>query len=767
VFELLFKYRPIIFREGDFTFLTPWPVGVMLGAGVVLAAVAVLTYRGAGKRASTTDRSVLVGLRIAALAVLLFSLLQPTLVLDSVVDQRNFVGVLFDDSRSMTLPGETEGTRADFLRETFGEEGSPLVDALSERFSLRYFRFDGDLSRVQSVNELAFDGTRTNLSGALDRARESLSSVPLSGLVVFSDGATNSGAALAEALVPLQAASIPVYTVGLGAETLEPDIQIDRVELPRAVLRGSDIVVDIPVTQRGFARQTATLIVEDGPRRLTEVPVEFTDDGETVLARARFTLEEAGARTVRFRIPVQDGEAVVRNNARELLLEVREDREKILYFEGEPRWEVKFLRRAVWDDENIQTVVLQRTASSKYSRYDVDDGEELLGGFPRSREELFRYRAVILGSVEASLFTPDQLDMLADFVSVRGGGLLVLGGRSALAEGGYAGTALEDVLPIVLEEAAPDPRAAFTQVYVQPTPAGRAHPVSNIGEAILPPEAEVRDDLDADDPWATLPYLSTMNRVVETKPGATTLLSGKTPDGEERVVLASHRYGRGKAIAFPVQDSWTWQMHATVGVEDQRHERFWQQLLRWLVEDVTEPVRTTPERERVEEGETVPLVAEVLDSAYIEVNAAEVIATVTAPSGIETEEVLSWTIEEDGIYRGAVTLREPGVHTIEVSASQGEAELGASSAFVQVGPSDDEYFDASRRTASLQRVAEATGGRFYTPDTLDELPEDLQYTGGGVTLREERDLWDMPIILLLLLTLIGAEWGYRRIRGFI
>jgi uncharacterized membrane protein len=767
VFEFLFKYRPVLFQEGEFTFLTPWPAGLVLGVGVVLAAAAVVTYRGTGRKASTADRSVLAALRIGALVVLLFALLQPTLVLDSVVEQRNFVGVLLDDSRSMTLPADGDGIRADFIRSTFGAESSDLVDELSERFSLRYFRFGSDVSRIESADLLGFDGTRTDLTSALDRAREGLSSVPVSGLVVVSDGASNAGAAVEEALVPLQAASVPVYAVGLGPETLEPDIQVDRVELPRTVLRGSDVVVDVPITQRGFAGQTVTLIVEDGPRRLAEIPVEFEGDGETVLARARFTLDETGPRGVRFRVPVAEGEAVDRNNARELLLEVREDREKILYFEGEPRDELKFLRRAVWDDENLQVVVLQRTAEGKYVRLDVDDGTELPTGFPRSREELFRYRAVVLGTVEASYFTRDQLDMLADFVSIRGGGLLLLGGRSSFSEGGYRETALEDVMPIVLEAAAPDPRAAFTQIRVQPTPAGRAHPVSNIGEAILPPEAVVREDLDIEDPWSTLPPLSTMNRIVETKPGATTLLSGTTPDGEERVVLASHRYGRGKAIAFTPQDSWTWQMHVTVGVEDQRHERFWQQLLRWLVEDVAQPVRVTPERERVEPGETVPLMAEILDSAYLEVNAAAVVATVTSPSGLVSERPLAWTIEEDGIYRGSVDLDESGMYTIEVRAAQGEDELGVASAFVQVGPSDEEYFDASRRTASLRRLAEVTGGRFYTPETVDELPEDLRFTGAGITLREERDLWDMPIILFMLLGLIGAEWGYRRIRGLI
>ena len=335
-----------------------------------------------------------------------------------------------------------------------------------------------------------------------------------------------------------------------------------------------------------------------------------------------------------------------------------------------------------------------------------------------------------------------------------------------MAEGGWAGTALEDVLPVYLEEEA-DPRTALTEIYVTPTPAGRAHPVSNIGEAVLVPEAVVDERIDMSDPWATLPALTTVNRIVRAKPGATTLLSGTTPAGEDRIVLASHRYGRGKAIALAVQDPWRWQMHATLAVEDQRHERFWSQLIRWLVEDVTDPISATPERERIEAGETVPLVAEVLDSAYLAVNAAEVVASVVSPTGDVRVESLAWTIDEDGIYRGAVDLDEVGVHTVEVIATRGEEELGRTATFVQVGPSDEEYFDASRRTASLRRLAESTGGRFYTPETVDELAEDLRFTGAGVTIREERDLWDMPIILVLLLGLVGAEWGFRRMRGMI
>jgi len=121
----------------------------------------------------------------------------------------------------------------------------------------------------------------------------------------------------------------------------------------------------------------------------------------------RFTASEAGARLFRFRVPPQAGEQVAQNNARDALIEVQDRREKVLYFEGEPRPEAKFVRHAVEDDKNLQIVILQRTAENKYLRLDVASPDELLGGFPKTREELFAYRGIILGSVEAATFTPE------------------------------------------------------------------------------------------------------------------------------------------------------------------------------------------------------------------------------------------------------------------------------------------------------------------------------------------------------------------------
>jgi uncharacterized membrane protein len=757
IFTFLFKYRPLLFQEGDFAFAAPWPVlAVLLVAGAA-AAAAVATYAPPRGKAGPVDRTVMAVLRVAALGVLLFALFQPTLVLTSTVPQRNFVGILVDDSRSMTLTGEDGRPRSSFVDDHFGPDGSDLLDQLEERFAVRYYRFSATSGRVDAPGELTYDGTRTDLNGALDHARQDLSSVPLSGLIVLSDGADNAGGALAEALVPLQAASVPVYTVGLGEEALTPDIQVGRVAAPRTVLQGTSLLVDVIVSQRGFGGTTVPLVIDDDQHILAEETVVLAGADEPTVTRVRFTLDRPGTRLIRFRIPDQEGERVVRNNQRSIQVEVRESREKILYFEGEPRWELKFVRRAVAEDDNVQVVILQRTAENKYLRLDVDDGEELAAGFPRTREELFRYRGLIIGSVEASFFTHDQLAMIADFASQRGGGVLFLGGRNAFAEGGYEGTPVAEAMPVVLEEPAHDVRQAFTEVKVRPTVAGLGH----VAAQIRP------DGQSSGTAWDSLPALSTLNRIQRVKPGATTLLVGDASHGEQ-VVLAFQRYGRGKVLAMPVQDVWTWQMHQDIPLEDQTHETFWQQLLRWLVDGVPEPVDGRLALEQAEAGESVRVVAEVSDSSYLAVNAARVTATVTAPDGGTEVVPLEWTLERDGEYAGAFTPGMDGSYEIAIDALRGEEEvLGTDDLHLSVGPSDEEYFDAGLRRPVLERLANETGGRFYTPGTVGDLPEDLRFTGGGVTLTEERDLWDMPFLFLMLVALVGGEWFYRRTRGLV
>ena len=761
LFEFLFKYRPVVFEQGTFSLQAPVPVALLVLAAAAIIAAALFTYGRVRGRASRRDRIVLGGLRALALALVAFALLRPTLAVSEAVPQRNVLGILIDDSRSMRIADDGGKSRAAAVKQLFAKD-SALARGLSEQFVLRYFRATRTAGRITGVEELRYDAGRTHLAAALDGARQELSAVPLAGLVLVSDGADNAehspgGTDLEETLLGLKARGVPVYTVGLGRESWDRDIQVSRVEAPRLALEGATVVVTAIVSQRGFAGERVPLIVEDGGRIISRQDVVLPPDGEPAPVRVRVPASEAGPRALRFYIPAQSAEMVAENNAQNALVIVRDAREKILYVEGETRFEAKFLRRAIEGDAQLQVVLLQRTAENKYLRLDVDDSLELAGGFPRTREELFAYRGLILGSIEASAFTLDQLRMIADFVAERGGGLMMLGGRRSFAEGGYGGTALGEVLPVELDAG----RAGATDEYfvalrASPTPAGLGHAVTQLAAE---PEASA-------DVWRTLPVLSTVNAVRRVKPGATLLLSGEdTTSGTRHVLLATQRYGRGLAVAMPVQDSWMWQMHADMDVEDLTHETFWRQMLRWLISDVPGHVVASAGADLAEPGDPIPLRADVRGSTYLEVNDARVEARVMAPNGDTAIVPLEWIVERDGEYEGTFTPQDSGVYEVAVRADTAGGALETATTYVRVGELPTEYYDAEMRAPLLRRVAEETGGRFYTPQTVDALPRDVVYTSSGTVVTREKELWDMPVLFFLLAALLAGEWAYRRARG--
>jgi len=754
VFRFFFKYPLLMFQQGDFSWGLSRPVLLVVAAVTAIAVLALLTYRGVPATERRRDRIVLIGLRLAALTVLLFCLFRPTLVLKAAVPQQNFLGVLVDDSRSMSIADRDGQTRSAFVQQQLGGPNARLLQALSQRFVVRFFSFSSSADRVGSANDLKFGGTATRLAVALDRARDELAGLPLAGLVMVSDGADTSDAAIDETLASLKARSIPVFTVGVGQERFAHDIQVTRVETPRSVLKGTQLVVDVVLSQTGYGGQTIPLSVEDDGRIVNTQEVTLPPDGESATVKVRFTASEAGPRLFKFKVATQPGEQVTQNNARDALIQVNDRREKILYFEGEPRYEMKFVRRGVEDDKNIQVTILLRTAENKYWRGDVSNPDELIAGFPKTRDELFSYRAIILGSVEAASFSPDQLRMIADFVSKRGGGLLMLGGRRAFAEGGWGGTPVGEVLPVQLDNGTTNAKY-FSWINARPTRAGATFPVTQVAG----------DEKASGAKWNDMPPVSAVNSVRFVKPGATVLLTGTDDRRQDQIVLAYQRYGRGKAIAMPVQDTWQWKMDAKVAVSDTTHAMFWRRLVRWLVDGVPEQVNITTTNDRVEPGEQVKLTAEVLDSAYVEVNDSRVIARVTSPSGKTMELPAEWTVTKDGDYRATFTPDEAGVYDIKVSADRDQKALGSSDMHVRVSAGDAEYFDAAMRAPLLRRIAETTGGRFFTPTDAAALPEAISYSGRGVTVVEERELWDMPALFLLLVALIGAEWGYRRMMG--
>jgi uncharacterized membrane protein len=759
LFQALFSYRPVVFNEGEFRFD---PTATSLAGAVVVAVVvgvAIWTYRRVRvSEGRLRDRLVLTSLRVAALGLVLFCLFRPTLVVRAAIPQQNVVAVLIDDSRSMQIPDVAGKSRAQFVQGQLGDPASPLMKSLSERFRVRLFRFSSTPGRVTSVKDLGFTGAETNIGAALDGVRDELAGLPVSAIVLVSDGADTSEAPIAQALLNMRAQKLPVFTVGVGSERLARDVQIDRVSTPRSVLKNASVFIDVVLTHSGFGGRTVTLDVEDDGRIIGSQKVQLPSDGRPVTAKVRATAAQSGPRLFKFRVSPLEGEIVTQNNAREAMIQVRDVREKILYFDGEPRWEIGFLRRAIADDKNLEVVVVVRTADNKYMRMFVnepDDPNELVSGFPTSREELFKYSGLILGSVEASYFTGDQLQMIAEFVDKRGGGLLMLGGARSFGEGGYGGTPLADVLPLAIDSRTRASEATyFARLKVGPTPAGGEHAVTQIDETESASLAR----------WPKLPPVTAVNAPLPLKPGASLLLTATDERGRSYPVLSAQKFGRGKAIALPLQETLPWQMHVSIAVDDQVHERFWRQMLRYLVEGVPGRVEVRTTVERVEPGAAATIEASVVDPAFLDVNDASVVAHVTGP-GLSTTVPLRWTGDRAGLYRGTVVTREPGPYEIAVDATRSEKSAGSGMSILRAASGEAEFFDPTMHAAALARIAQDTGGRFYTPETVEGIAEDARYAGRGVTSVEERPLWNMPILLLLLMVLVCGEWGYRRAVG--
>ena len=221
------------------------------------------------------------------------------------------------------------------------------------------------------------------------------------------------------------------------------------------------IAAEITLRQRGYAGAKLNLTVRDvstASQILASRPITLGADGNLQTETLMFDIGGAGAKTLQIAATPLSGEENNANNTLTRVVNVGSEPRRILYVEGEPRWEYKFIRQAE-DDRMVQIVSVVRTSENKIYRQGVTDpAKELVNGFPSTPEELFSYDGIIIGSVEAGYFTPAQHQLIHDFVDRRGGGLLLLGGEFSLADGGWGLGVIADLLPTTSRSPAPSIR---------------------------------------------------------------------------------------------------------------------------------------------------------------------------------------------------------------------------------------------------------------------------------------------------------------------
>ncbi|MGH9659494.1 MAG: glutamine amidotransferase, partial [Bryobacteraceae bacterium] len=395
--------------------------------------------------------------------------------------------------------------------------------------------------------------------------------------------------------------------------------------------------------------------------------------------------------------------------------------------------------------------ILRTTQNRIYVQGGDPKKKEVEDGFPSKAEDLFAYSGLIIGNVEAGYFSAAQQDLIREFANRRGGGVLFLGGRATLADGGYAGSPLAELLPVRV----PDRKGTFHRDET-------AFALTATGRESLITRLEEKPERNAER-WAKLPLLADYQEVGEAKPGAVVLAEVKS--ARRTPLLAAQNYGRGRSALFATSGSWRWQM--LQDYKDKSHEMFWQQLLRWLVAESPGQVAATTPQPVLADEQRVQLRAEVRDKEYRPMANVRVEARIVGPGGAaDTVEMTPLPLEE-GVYVAEWAAEAPGSYVAEIQVKKDQVDVGRDVVMLRREDGLAENFRLAQNRELLEKLSEQTGGQYYSVKDAAKLPESISYSEAGITTRETKDLWDMPAVFLAALALRGLEWLLRRKWGVV
>ena len=771
MFEFFFKYPRSAYARGQLALLGALPIWML--ALLIVAAAIVLAWliRSRLKEAAPAMRGwragVIWGLQTMLVAIVLTLLWQPAITVAELKPQQNIIAVLVDDSRSMAKSENGSSREAQAVKAV--ENG--VLGGLSRSFQTRLYRLDDTAARIDSLQDLRPNASSTRIGDSLKQLSAETSDLPIGAVVLLSDGGDNAGGIGADAISALRARHIPVHTVGFGRERAERDVELDGAEIAPRALAGSRLAAKIVFHQRGFAGAKINLTVRDlssgQGKTLASRSVPLGPDGSQQTETLMFDIGGAGARTLEIAAVPLTGEESQANNTLTRVVNVASDPRRILYLEGEPRWEHKFIREAEEDDGMVQIASMVRTTANKTYRQGVADSKELVGGFPTRAEDLFAYQGLIIGSLEAGYFTPGQQELIREFVDRRGGGLLLLGGQFALADGGWNASNIADLLPATLpaqpgtfhREA--DPRNGTTHAFAELATAGADSVITRL---VDDPAANAAK-------WKKLPYLMDYEDAGAAKPGSSVLLNMLTPEGRRLPLLITQNFGHGRSAIMATGGSWRWQMSSPLG--DTAHHLFWQQLLRWVVSDTPGRVTASVPTQILLDNGDMTLTAEVRDQQYNPAPDAKVEAHILGPSGVSALVEMTPVPDSLGQFQAAWSAPKPGAYLTEVLAQRAEPgsgavkELGRDVLTFQRMDGVAENFHTEQNRELLERLAAQTGGQYWKPADLGKLAGSIPFSEAGVTVRETKDLWDLPLVFLVLVLLRFSEWWLRRKWGIV
>jgi len=736
-------------------------------------------------------RRLCIGLKILGFALLLLCLFEPMATEERAKPKANILALVSDTSEGLNLmDAGADRSRAENLQAALLTKSDNWQNRLNEEFELKRYRFDTRLSNLTDFEELSFDGSASRLGLALRTLARRFQGQPLAGIVVFTDGvATDLDAGLPD-LTGLP----PIYPVVIGETAPERDLAVGKVTVSQTAFEDAPVTIDGQVNALGCKGEEVSVRLElldaNGTTQSLIQKLSQPVEQEDAKLSFRFQVRPAAPGILFYRFVVEGSgdqpEATQTNNARVVVVDRGEGPYRVLYVAGRANWEFKFLKRAMEEDDEVALVGLIRIAkkepkftfkgrrgessnplfrgfknkeqdAEEYDkpvliRLNTRDAEELKDGFPTTAKELFPYNAVIIDDLEAGFFNTRQHALMQEFVSRRGGGLLMLGGQESFRQGNYERTTIGGMLPVYLDRLGKT--RALDKLRLELT-----------REGWLQPWTRLRDNEDAEKKrLAEMTTFASINQVRGSKPGASVLASVKAQGDEtSHPALLTHKFGRGRVAAMLIGDVWRW------GLQEPEHhkdmDQAWRQMIRWLVADVPTRLEITSGQAADSAGRS--LVTSVRDDDFLPLDNAAVTLTVR-PIGPGDDIPLTAEAQSDkaGVYATEFIPRNGGGYLVEAEARDPQGKLiGKSQAGWTTDFAASEYRSLTPNRALLETLAGKTGGKTLSVDELDDFAALLPTLQAPITETLHSPIWHQATIFLLALACFVAEWFIRRRKG--
>ncbi len=769
----------------------PWSNWLTLVVLLLAATLIVAIYLRERSQSGRLMRLVLATIRIGMLGILLFMMYGwmmhrqrtdlPDLVIAidvsesmSVQDEYPSTSLQARAERRVQRAGLTSMTRLNLGKSLLLARDNGWLRALAERYHLKHFYVGNDARRqIGSLADLELDLRQQTATDSSSRLGTSLQQIlqtqrgrPTAALIFLTDGATTSGATLADAAEFARKRAIPFYIVGIGNETPPRDALITDLLTDDVVFVDDVVNFDFTVQASGYEGQTATVQLrrQDSGLVLAEQTVTFAVDGISQTMRLTNRPTEEGVVDYVVELIPLKGEINVDNNRLTKRIDVRDSTIRVLFVQAYPNYEFRSLKgllsRAVKSERNgdkaIELTTILQTADVEYAEQDATASTD----FPVTRDELFVFDVVIFGDVNPDFLGNSILQNLADFVTERGGGVVFLAGVQFTPRA-YRDTALAPLFPFAIETVvAPDPGLLLTESFrVQPTPLGLETPHLQLGDTPAASKT-IWNDLDGMFWLLETPDIKAGARVLAIHPVRT------NDQGHPLPAILMQFVGAGKVVTHNIDETYLWSRHER---RQQHYARYWLQMLRYLSRgkllSEDQPVRIITDRDEYRTGDLVRISLRISTSLGGFDKENPVTLMIQHENGSRRELALARD-NVRGSFDGTIADLKPGNYRIWLVSPQLTPPPAAHS--IRVVSPQSELTHLHMNAAELRLAATRSGGRFYSIHNADRLLRDLP-RGRQVPIESLPviPIWNSSLLAGLFVALITIEWLLRKRAGML